>query len=37
VFSLDKHLGDYKLSEILFGKVFTIKLGRWEKALSEEL
>lgn len=27
-----KHLGNYTLNEILFGKVVHLNLGRWEKA-----
>ena len=34
--SLDKHLGEYTLGEVLFGKVFKLNFGRWEKALSKD-
>ena len=37
MFILIKHLGDYKLDEILFGEVFQLNLGKWEKALSEDM
>ena len=33
MFSVDKHLGEF--GEVLFGKIFKLNLGIWEKALSE--
>ena len=35
-FSLDEHLEEYTIGEILFGKVFELNLGRWEKTLSKD-
>ena len=34
--SLDKHVGKYTDGVILFGKVFQLNLGIWEKALSKD-
>ena len=31
------HLGEYTLSEILYGKVFKLIFGKWEKVLSEDI
>lgn len=36
MFSLEKHLGEYTHGEILFGKVFKLNHGRWEKTLTED-
>jgi hypothetical protein len=35
--SQDKHLGEYRLGEILFGNVFKLNLGRWEKAFCPKI
>jgi hypothetical protein len=35
VLSLVKHLGENTLCEILSGKVFKLRIGRLERALSE--
>jgi hypothetical protein len=37
MFILIKHLGDYTLDKILFGEILKLILGRWEKALSEDM
>jgi hypothetical protein len=37
MFILIKHLGDYTLDKILFGEILKLILGRWEKALSEDI
>lgn len=36
VVALSKHLGEYTLYEILFGKGLKLNLGGWKKVLSED-